>query len=157
MFDAPPFCIQPVRGQLRLDETETRLDGTCRSEVVGRLWLNVLLVVVSVALCTAAAEFFVRQLDTNADNAPVGRHLDDIAGAPGVDRAWFCPARPPLPNRKAIPQEWLDLVRKVELSGVPDGRRRADMFKAWNANFVGDPCRHAHLSGAPGHLYVYDT
>jgi hypothetical protein len=156
VFDAPPFCIQPARGQLRLDEPATRLDESCRSEVVGRLWLNVLLVVVSVALCTAAAEFFVRQLDTNADNAPVGRHLDEIALAPGVDRAWFFADPPPLPNRRAIPQEWLDLVRKVELSGVTDGTRRADMFKAWNANFVGDPCRHAYLSGAPGHLYVYD-
>jgi hypothetical protein len=156
VLDAPPFCIQPARGQPWLDELATRLDESCRSEVVRKLWLNVFLVVVSVALCTAAAEFVVRQLDTNADNAPVGRHLDEIALAPGVDRAWFFADPPPLPNRRAIPQEWLDLVRKVELSGVTDGTRRADMFKAWNANFVGDPCRHAYLSGAPGHLYLYD-
>jgi hypothetical protein len=123
---------------------------------VGRLWLNVLLVAVSVAVCTVAAEFVVRQLDTNADNAPVGRHLDEIALAPGVDRAWFFADPPPLPNRRAIPQEWLDLVRKVEESGITEGTRRADMFKAWNANFVGDPCRHAYLCGAPGHLYLYD-
>ncbi len=121
-----------------------------------RLWLNVLLVVVSVALCTAAAEFVVRQLDTNADNAPVGRHLDEIALAPGVDRAWFFADPPPLPNRRAIPKEWFDLVQKVEQSGITEGTRRADMFKAWNATFVGDPCRHAYLCGAPGHLYVYD-
>ena len=47
-------------------------------------------------------------------------------------------------------------MRKVEQSGVTEGTRRADMFKAWNANFVGDPCRHAYLCGAPGHLYLYD-
>ena len=123
---------------------------------MGRLWLNVLLVVVSVALCTAAAEVVVRQLDTTADNAPVGRHLDEIALAPGVDRAWFFADPPPLPNRRAISKEWLGLVHKVEQSGITEGTRRADMFKAWNANFVGDPCRHAYLCGAPGHLYVYD-
>ena len=123
---------------------------------MARVWLNVFLVVVSVALCTAAAEFGVRQLDTNADNAPVGRHLDEIALASGVNRAWFFADPPPLPNRRAVSKEWLDLVHKVEQSGITDGTRRADMFKAWNANFVGDPCRHAYLSGAPGHLYVYD-
>ena len=121
-----------------------------------RVWLNVLLVVVSVALCTVAAEFAVRQLDASADSGPTGRHLDEIALAPGVDRAWFYADPPPLPNRTAAPQEWLDLVRKVELSGITEGTRRADMFKAWNANFVGDPCRHAYLCGAPGHLYLYD-
>ena len=123
---------------------------------MGRLWLNVLLIVVSVALCTAAAEFVVRQLDANADNAPVGRHLDEIALAPGIDRAWFFADPPRLPNRTAISKEWLDLVHKVEQSGITEGTRRADMFKAWNANFVGDPCRHSYLCGAPGHLYVYD-
>jgi hypothetical protein len=142
--------------QLRLDELTTRLGESCRSEAVRRLWLNVLLVVVSVAVCTVAAEFVVRLLDTNADNAPVGRHLDEIALAPGVDRAWFFADPPPLPNRRAIRQEWLDLVQKVEQSGITEGTRRADMFKAWNANFVGDPCRHAYLCGAPGHLYLYD-
>lgn len=123
---------------------------------MGRLWLNALLVVVSVALCTVAAEFVVRQLDADADAGPLGRHLDEIALAPGVDRAWFFADPPPLPNRRAVSQEWLDLVQKVERSGVTDGTRRADMFKAWNANFVGDPCRHAYLCGAPGHLYLYD-
>jgi hypothetical protein len=123
---------------------------------VRRLWLNVLLVVVSVAVCTVAAEFVVRFLDTEADSGPATRHLGEIALAPGVDRGWFLVDPPPLSNRRAVPQEWLDLVRKVERSGVTDGTRRADMFKAWNANFVGDPCRHAYLCGAPGHLYLYD-
>jgi hypothetical protein len=123
---------------------------------VGRLWQNALMVLVSVALCIAAAELVVRQLDANADNGPMGRHLDEIAMAPGVDRTWFFTDPPPLPNRRAPPQQWLDLVRKVEQSGVTDGTRRADMFKAWNVNFVGDPCRHRYLCGAPGHLYLHD-
>ena len=29
-------------------------------------------------------------------------------------------------------------------------------FQAWNAGFVGDPCQHAYLRGAPGRLFVYD-
>ena len=67
-------------------------------------------------------EFVVRQLDTNADNAPVGRHLDEIALAPGVDRAWFFADPPPLPNRRAIPQEWLDLGRADVSSKIGCGR-----------------------------------
>jgi hypothetical protein len=148
--------MQPARTQSRLDELTTRLGESCRSEVVRRLWLNVLLVAASVALCTVAAEFVVRQLDVDSDSGPAARHLDEIALASGVDRAWFFADPPPLPNRRAISQEWLDLVRKVEQSGVTEGTRRADMFKAWNANFVGDPCHHAYLRGAPGHLYLYD-
>ena len=121
-----------------------------------KLWLNVLLVVVSVALCTVAAECIVRFLDSESDSGPATRHLDEIALASGVERAWFFADPAPLPNRRAVSQEWLDLVRDVERSGVTDGTRRADMFKAWNSNFVGDPCRHAYLCGAPGHLYLYD-
>ena len=117
--------------------------------------LNVLLVVVSVVLCTAAAEFLVRRLDAAEDSGPATRHLDEIARAAGVERAWFF-ADPPLPNRGPVPEEWRELVRKVEQSGITEGTRRADMFKAWNANFVGDPCQHAYLCGAPGHLFVYD-
>jgi hypothetical protein len=84
-------------------------------------------------------------------------HLNEIALAAGVDRAWFLADPPPLPNRGAVSQEWRELVRKVEQSGITEGTRRGDMFKAWNANFVGsDPCRHSYLCGAPGHLYLYD-
>src|SRR4029077_4265385 len=34
--------------------------------------------------------------------------------------------------------------------------RRADMFKAWNSEFVGDPCRHAYLCDGARHVFVYD-
>ncbi|CAN5906213.1 hypothetical protein BH11PSE3_BH11PSE3_40820 [soil metagenome] len=118
--------------------------------------VNAVLVALSVALCTIAAELLVRVLDTAVDSAPAREHLDDIALAPGVDREWFFDDPPPLPNRSAVSEEALELVRKVERSGITEGTRRADMFKAWNANFAGDPCRHPYLRGAPGHLYLYD-
>ena len=119
-------------------------------------WLNVLLVVVSVAVTAVAAEFLVRWLDAGGDIGSASRHLDEIATAPGVERAWFYETPPPLPNQRQVPEEWNELVRDVEKSGITEGTRRADMFKAWNSAFVGDPCRHAYLCGAPGHLFVYD-
>lgn len=124
---------------------------------MAKRWLNLLLVAVSVAVSVVVAEFAVRLLDANPDGGSAASHLDKIALAPGVQRAWFSADPPPLPNRRAIPPEWNELVSKVEKSGITEGTRRADMFKAWNAKFVGDPCRHAYLCGAPGHLYVYDS
>ena len=118
--------------------------------------MNVLLIAGSVVLCTVAAEFLVRQLDAAEGDGGASRHLTEIPVAPGVDRAWFSADPPPLPNRKEVPKEWLELVRKVDDSGITEGTRRADMFKAWNINFVGDPCDHPYLCGAPGHLFVYD-
>ena len=119
-------------------------------------WLNVLLVVISVAVTAVAAEFLVRWLDKGGEIGSAARHLDEIPVAPGVERAWFYETPPPLPNRKEVPEAWRELVRDVEKSGITEGTRRADMFKAWNSAFVGDPCRHAYLCGAPGHLFVYD-
>jgi len=118
--------------------------------------LNVLLVVGSVTLCTAVAEFVVRWLDVAERMDPAVRHLDEIARAPGVERAWFFADPPPLSNRRPVPPQWRELVRQVEESGITEGTRRDDMFKAWNAEFVGDPCRHRYLCGAPGRLFVYD-
>ena len=124
---------------------------------MGKSWLNVLLIAGSVVLCTVAAEFVVRQLDAAEGDGGASRHLDEIPVAAGVERAWFFADPPPLPNRKEVPKESLDLVRKVEESGITEGTRRSDMFKAWNVNFVGgDPCRHPYLCGAPGHLFLYD-
>lgn len=117
---------------------------------------NLSLVALSVALCTVAAEFLVRALDAAVDNGPARVHVDEIALAPGVERDWFFDDPPPLSNRSTVSEEALELVRRVERSGITEGTRRADMFKAWNANFVGDPCRHPYLRGAPGHLYLYD-
>ena len=129
---------------------------SCSNAAVQKSWLNVLLVVVSVAVTAVAAEFLVRWLDGGGDIESASRHLDEIAIAPGVERAWFYETPPPLPNQRPVPEEWNALVREVEKSGITEGTRRADMFKAWNSAFVGDPCRHAYLCGAPGHLFVYD-
>ncbi len=116
---------------------------------------NALLVLVSVALCTVAAEGIARWADATGD-ADVAQRLDEIPRAPGVERAWYFSDPPPLPNRGKAPDEWYELVRRVERSGFTEGTRRADMFKAWNSAFVGDPCRHCYLRVAPGHLFVYD-
>lgn len=116
---------------------------------------NGLLMLTSVLLCVAAAEAFVHWSDAGGDE-DVGRHLDEIPRAPGVDRAWYFQDPPALPNRGKAPAEWHELIRRVDRSGITGGTRHADMFKVWNSAFVGDPCRHFYLRDAPGHLYVYD-
>jgi hypothetical protein len=116
---------------------------------------NVLLVAVSIVLCTAAAEVMVRWLDSSDDLA-ARQYLDKVPLAPGVERAWFAENPPPLPNRHAVPAEWRALDREIEQSGVSGPTRRADAFKAWNSVFVGDPCQHPYLKEAPGRLFVYD-
>ena len=124
---------------------------------MGKRWGNILLIAFSVVLCSLAAEFLVRYLDNANDEAPGVRHLDEIRLAAGVDRSWFSADPPPLPNRRAPAAADVELMRRVERSGITEGTRRADMFKAWNSAFVGDdPCRHAYLCGAPGQISVYD-
>ena len=51
---------------------------------MGRRWGNAALIVASVALCTIAAEFVVRQLDAVAETGPATGRLDEIALASGV-------------------------------------------------------------------------
>lgn len=116
---------------------------------------NALLVLVTVVLCTAAAEALVRWLESSASSA-AARHLDAIALAPGVQRVWFDEDPPPLPNRRPVPTEWRELDQRIASSGVSGATRQADAFKAWNSAFVGDPCRHPYLKDAPGRLFVYD-
>ena len=74
---------------------------------------NSLLVIVTVVLCTAAAEAMVRWLEAGNDSA-AQRYLDKVPLAPGVDRAWFSQDPPPLPNRHAVPAEWRALDREIE-------------------------------------------
>jgi hypothetical protein len=89
-------------------------------------------------------------------------HLDAVPRAPGVSRELYARQPPPLPNRTKPPEVEMELFRRVQkeaLLGVAQGRNPFqpwDIFKAWNAAFVGDPCKHAYLSGAPGLLYAYD-
>ena len=117
---------------------------------------NTLLILVSIVLCTVAAEGMVRWIDAEAPSDAL-KHLGEIPLAEGVQRAWFSKNPPPLPNRKPATQEAIDLIRRVEASGVTEGTRKSDMFKAWNSAFVGpDPCKHHYLKDAPGQIYVYD-
>lgn len=98
----------------------------------------------------------VRWLDAEAPSAAL-KHLGGIPLAEGVQPAWFGENPAPLPNRHTVSSDALELVRRVEASGVTDGTRRADMFKAWNSVFVGpDPCAHRYLKDAPGQIYVFD-
>jgi hypothetical protein len=123
---------------------------------VATILKNVLLLLVSVLLCTAVAEGIARWLDAQEPSAAL-RYLDGIPLAEGVQRGWFADDPPPLPNRRSPSAEDGELVRRVEASGVTDGTRRADMFKVWNSVFVGpDPCAHPYLKDAPGRIYVYD-
>ena len=116
---------------------------------------NGLLMLATVVVCTAVAEGIARWSDAGGGE-DIALHLDEIPRAAGVERAWYFSDPPPLPNRGKVPAEWHELVRRVEASGVTEGTRRADMFKAWNTALVGDPCKHPYLRDAPGHLFVYD-
>ncbi|CAN0433136.1 unnamed protein product, partial [Phaeothamnion confervicola] len=66
---------------------------------------NTLLVLVSVALCTALAEGIARWMEVN-DDADVVTRLDEIPRAAGVQRAWYFDDPAPLPNRGKAPPEW---------------------------------------------------
>ncbi len=116
---------------------------------------NGLLVLATVAICTAAAEGIARWADAGGGE-DVARRLDEVPRAAGVERAWYFSNPPALPNRGPVPESWNELVRRVERSGVTEGTRRADMFKAWNTALVGDPYQQHYLRDAPGHLFVYD-
>jgi hypothetical protein len=135
---------------------------------------NALLSVVSVAVCLVLAEVAVRIID---GQSPVtlalpetiasegvdttGGYLDKLPRAAGVDRALFFTDPPPLPNRTKPPAEWLELEKRLQTAPMfaGDGSNPFlpwDLFKAWNSAFVGDPCKHSYLRGAPGTLFVYD-
>jgi hypothetical protein len=98
-------------------------------------------------------------LDTSG-TPTTGPHLDEIPLAGGVSRDLFFVDPAPLPNRTTPPQDWIDLDRQLRKTAGGDGPRGQfqewDMWKAWNAAFVGDPCRNSYLRGAPGRLFVYD-
>jgi len=130
---------------------------------------NVLLVVLSIVLSVAVAEAVVRYIDgypvlamplgNPADGATVSAaQLDRIPLTPGVERQWFFDDPPPLPNRRAVTDEWQRLFRHIEQNPVGGlDFRPPDVFKAWNSAFIGgDPCKHPFLRHAPGQLWVYD-
>ena len=133
---------------------------------------NGLLLALSVLICLVAAEAATRLIDDlpltaatlpaaysgGLGNDTTAQHLDKIPRAAGVAREWYYSGPPPLPNRRAVPQEWLALSRQLEAKGTrrPSGFRPQDYFKAWNAAFVGNPCDQAFFSDMPGKLFVYD-
>jgi hypothetical protein len=83
--------------------------------------------------------------------------LDKFPLAAGVDRQWFFSEPPPLPNRRKVDPDWQRLFHHIEDNNVGGMEfRPADVFKAWNSAFAGDPCRHKFLRHAPGTLYLYD-
>ena len=132
---------------------------------------NGLLLVGSLFLCLVVAEGATRL----ADDLPLldltlppshggigldttAQHLDEVQRAASVARDWFFSDPPPLPNRHAVPQEWIDLDRLLSEKGdsFDHNIKPWDMFKAWNAALVGDPCANDFFASAPGWLFVYD-
>ncbi len=130
-------------------------------------WSNVLLTLVSVVVTVGAAETVVRYLDGQPILAfpmpdPVGtasvkpEELDRVPLAAGVKRAWFYDDPLPLPNRHKPPEDWVRLYEYLQDHPSGDSEfRPIDEFKAWNAVFAGDPCRHRFLRHAPGRLFTY--
>jgi len=134
-----------------------------------RLLKNALLVLISLAVSVVVAEGAVRWLDGYPIlRTPLGEAMglasvkqesvDKVPRAAGVERGWFFDDPPPLPNRRAIPQDWERLYRFVEANPVGGmSFRPSDAFKVWNTDFSGDPCRHWFLRHAPGQLFLYDA
>jgi hypothetical protein len=129
---------------------------------------NGLLLLASLVLSAMAAEAVTRWMDNVPLLAlplplPVGpdtaaSHLDTLPQVAGVDRRWFFETPPPLPNRKPVPDQWERWHREIERRHAATGAefRGGDMFKAWNAALVRDPCHSSFFRGAPGALFVYD-
>jgi hypothetical protein len=129
---------------------------------------NVVLVLVSVLFATALAEGATRIIDglplftdwlpDTLDRDTAAKDVDKIPLAKGVVRSWFFSDPPPLPNRTAPSAEWVRLAQAVpdapQTTNAP--LRPAEVFKAWNSKFVGDPCASTFFRQAPGKLYVYD-
>ena len=129
---------------------------------------NVLLFLASIVVSILVAEAAVRYIDGYPMFAmPLGNPegsatvdpamLDKFPLAAGVDRKWFFSEPPPLPNRRKVDPEWQRLFHYIEQHNVGGmDFRPADVFKAWNSAFAGDPCKHKFLRHAPGMLYLYD-
>ncbi|SJZ41878.1 hypothetical protein SAMN02745126_00976 [Enhydrobacter aerosaccus] len=123
--------------------------------------------ITSILLSTVVAEVVVRGIDglplfavplpEGVGVAATSQQRDEIPLASGVSRDWFFDDPPPLPNRTATREDWQRLfndVRNHPATYAPF--RPADIFKAWNSVFAGDPCRNSFLKHAPGMLYLYD-
>ena len=136
-----------------------------------KILANGLLLVGSLLLCLVVAEGATRWADDvplialtlPASNGGIGldttaERVDEVPRAASVAREWFFSDPPPLPNRHAVPPEWVELDRLLQekVGSYRSDFKPWDMFKAWNAAFVGDPCANDFFAGAPGSLFVYD-
>jgi len=131
---------------------------------------NGLIFSLSLLTCLLLAEGAIRLVDglplTDIDLPPaysdIGRdttmqHLDKVPLATGVARDWFFIDPRPLPNRRAVPEQWLALDRQMDARLRAGSRfRPEDMFKAWNVSFLGNPCDKDFLADAPRRLFVFD-
>jgi hypothetical protein len=138
------------------------------ARIMRKLLGNGLLVLASFLASVAVAEAVVRWMDDVPLFAfplplPLGHntaasHLDSLPRLAGVKREWFAETPLPLPNRKPVPEQWQRRYRDIERQHAETGApfRGGDMFKAWNAARVGNPCDSAFFRGAPGELFIYD-
>ncbi len=144
----------------------TPIGPASRRRLMPRL-LNLLLIFASVAAATLGAEIVVRVADgvpvfspslgDAARSATTAAQRDAVPLAKGIASAWFSEDPPPLPNRRTPPADWERQYREIrDNPGAFGSFRTFDPFKAWNAVFAGDPCRHFHLRNAPGAIFVYD-
>ena len=136
---------------------------------------NIALTVASIVVCVLLAEAAVRVIDGQSPVALVlpevisnpgvdttGGHLDRMPRAASVDRALFFEDPPRLFDPGKVPPDWAELERRLwrNFTFEPDSKVGTfmpwDMFKAWNAAFVGDPCGHPFFRTAPGRLFVFD-
>ena len=85
----------------------------------------------------------------NIGNDTTAERLDDVPRAASVERAWFFTDPPPLPNRKPVPPEAMELDRTLQKAGT--SFQSPEFFKIWNSVLVGDPCK------SPFHAYPVDA
>jgi len=139
---------------------------------VGKFLTNGLLLAFTVFICLVAAEAVTRRLDDlplfettlpPSYGGGLGRdttteHLDEIPRAASVAREWFFVRPPPLPNRHAVPEEWKALHQVMEewSSRTGSSFRPQDLFKDWNAGFVGNPCEKEFFASVPARLSVFE-
>ena len=92
-----------------------------------RFLSNGLTLSLSLLTCLVLAEGAIRlvdglpltDIDLPAAYSDIGRdttmqHLDKVPLAKGVARDWFFIDPPPLPNRRAVPEQWLALDRQMD-------------------------------------------
>jgi hypothetical protein len=129
---------------------------------------NAVLLTASIIFSLAAAEGAVRLIDgppvftgwlsNGQDRDLAARLVNLIPAAEGVSSGWFFRDPPPLPNRGKPPADWVRYMEDFKESPpwVVNAFHAPDFFRAYNADYVDNPCSHPGLMKAPGSLYVFD-